>query len=124
MLLSLAALLTPMQFLANLKSIGSCTDESFTAAVNRPSLSVDVTVSGDLLTVDAMLLSIDEGTSSASDAYHAYVAVDGQLVLLNLPPHGKVSLSFPGLARGEHFVRYGVFAGTFVFQEQHKCARI
>src|ERR1700682_1187148 len=123
MLLSLGVALSPPQLLTSLKVVEPCSKAITTITVSRPSLSVQSRVVNDTLTLDAQLLSL-VATSSEPNAYHAFIAVDGQLILLNLPSFGKISLTYPGLSSGTHFVRYGVFFGTNLLQDQQICPQV
>jgi hypothetical protein len=120
MLLSFAAGLTTAQFLSSLKVVESCRTASMTFTRGAPVLKVTANIAGDSLTLDAELLAT-EGTSPDRDSFRPFIAVDGQLILLNLPSFGKISLTYPGLSTGSHFVRYGVFYRTTVMHDAELC---
>jgi len=119
MLIATQALIPP-QVLTALRA-QPCSNGTIT--LHAPVLKVDVRVLEDSLNLEATLVS-SVGTSADSNAFHAFVTVDGQLVILNLPPFGKISLTYPGLSSGTHFVRYGVFKGATVLQNESICPRV
>ena len=90
---------------------------------HTPHLRVDATVRGDSLTLNVALLSI-VGTSTSPKAFHAFISVDGKPVVLNLAPQAFISLTYPGLAAGTHYVRYGVYREHRLLQDNSFCSTI
>lgn len=90
---------------------------------HTPYLKVEVATSGDTLTLDVSLLSA-VGTSTKAGDFHSFVSFDGQPIVLALPPFGHIALTFPGLTEGTHYVRYGVYAGSKVLEDQRLCPSI
>jgi hypothetical protein len=124
MLLLLTALLLPPQVLADDRLRSCSSSQSFT--VSSPHLRVDAITVEDALTLDIALISA-EGTSGSlsATALHAFVRVDDdRAVLVNLPPGGHISLTYPGLAPGIHRVRSGVYSGTKVWSAAITCPNI
>jgi hypothetical protein len=90
---------------------------------HTPVLRVEASVSGDSLRLGIALLSL-VGTSTKPDAFHAFVSVDGHPVVLSLPPQGFISLTYPGLSPGVHYVRYGVYRGDQLLEDNSFCRNV
>lgn len=100
----------------------SCSSEQL-VTTHTPYLKVEATTSGDTLSLDVSLLSA-VGTSTKVGDFHSFVAVDGQPIVLTLPPFGHIALTFPGLTEGTHYVRYGVYEGSKILEDYRLCRSI
>ncbi|MDP9024033.1 MAG: hypothetical protein M3N13_01485 [Candidatus Eremiobacteraeota bacterium] len=123
MLWFVGAMLLPPQVFAD-EHLRSCSSpQSF--IVEAPHLRVNASTSGDALSLHIALLStVSTSASRSPTAFHAFVRVDDNTILLNLPRGGYVSLTYPGLARGIHRVRYGVYRDSSLWNGAIICPRI
>lgn len=106
----------------SIAKLGTCS-ELQRYSTHTPHLPVEGSVRGDSLTLSVALLSI-VGTSTKPDAFHAYISVDGNPVIVSLAPQATISLTYPALSPGEHSVRYGVYRGDVVMQENSFCSKV
>lgn len=123
MLFLIGAMLMPPQILAD-NRLRSCeARQSFNIAA--PHLRVKPSASGRALSLHIALLSTVGATGDRSaTTIHAFVRVDDRSVLLNLPPGGYISLTYPDLGRGTHRVRYGVYRGMSLLNGGITCLRV
>ncbi len=123
MLWFLGAMLLPPQVLAD-DRLRSCSAPR-SILVEAPILRVDASTSGDALSLHIALLStVNTSASRNPTAFHAFVRVDDRTILLNLPRGGYISLTYPGLERGIHRVRYGVYRDSSLWNGEIICPRI
>jgi len=103
-------------------SLRTCNaNQKFTTHV--PYLKVNDAVTGNEMRIDIALWS-SVGTSTEPDAFHAFVSVDGQPIVLTLAPNTTISLTYPGLAAGVHYVRYGIYQRAVLLQDGSFCRDI
>jgi hypothetical protein len=91
--------------------------------IQGPHIEVNETVSVGTLALNIRLVS-NEPTSLARAAWRAFISVDGRPIVLNLRVGETVSVAFPGLSAGMHSVRYGVYRGQELLQNQFFCRKI
>src|ERR1700733_1403065 len=124
MLLLIGALLMPPQIPADLRTHRFVSPQLITT--HTPALRVLASTVGNSLSLHIALLSM-VGTSAdpGTNTFHAFIRVDYErTILLNLPPGGYVSLTYPGMSRGKHHVRWGVFSGSNLWNTGELCPRI
>lgn len=92
---------------------------------HAPVLRVNASTVENSLSLHIALLST-VGTTASRDprSFHAFLRVDGRTLILNLPPGGYISLTYPGLSPGIHRVQYGVFSGSRMWNAGELCPRI
>jgi hypothetical protein len=117
------AMLMPMQ-IPGVRQMRPCSAPQV-ISTHAPVLRVDASTADDSLSLHVALLStIGTSADQSPTAYHAFIRVDDQTIMVNLPPEGYISLTYPGLRRGIHHVRYGVYSGTTLWNGGTLCPRI